>query len=295
MSLYISTTFSSDNSEIQPILNKLQERKIRFIEIGSTHIKNSSSRLKLYNNTKYIIHNYFPPRKKNFVLNIASEDEIIRENSINFIKNSINFCKKFHISHYTIHPGFLSEAKVETKKKGLRNFDLSFEPKYVSKKQRAKILEKTIKTIDYLYKIAKENKVHLMIENQGSKTSNSFVLFDTFEEIIKLKQAIGNKFLLNFNLAHALLANENLNRRVTFLKFYELADYFEVSEISKNLDSHLPITLNGGKVSQIFKKYRKLFAKKNLILEYRNIDFDTLLKSYHQIQGLLYPLSPKIK
>ena len=41
----------------------------------------------------FLIHNYFPPPKKNFILNLGSTNENIRLQSVNLCKGAINLCK----------------------------------------------------------------------------------------------------------------------------------------------------------------------------------------------------------
>ena len=279
MSLYVSTTYFGDGSQVEDALKDLEELKIKNIELGSNHSK-SNQKFKLSKNSNFIVHNYFPPQEKNFILNIASTSPQIRDKSIRFIKNTINWCQKNEVKYYTIHPGFFAEtisplgANVKR-----RNFDLKFDSKSIVNKNRKKILEETMNVIKELYNFA-DGKTQLLIENQGSITSDSFTLFDSYLELQKLKKTVGNRLKFNFNLAHAYLSGINLRNKKNIYFIFKNALFFEVSEVSGIYDSHLPVFIKRGIIGKLIYENRDLFRKKNLILEYRNIPSSDLKLSY---------------
>ena len=80
MTVYISTGGFSKVSADE-ISRKLIEEGIDTIELsGGIHSANVIKNLnKLKNKAKFQIHNYFPPPKIPFVLNLASEDKEIYE------------------------------------------------------------------------------------------------------------------------------------------------------------------------------------------------------------------------
>ena len=68
--IYLSTTFAKDNSKISDVLRICKQANITNIELGSNHVyeNNFKKIIKKYN-FNFIIHNYFPIPKKNFVVN----------------------------------------------------------------------------------------------------------------------------------------------------------------------------------------------------------------------------------
>ena len=56
---------------------------------------------------KYLVHNYFPPPKMDFMLNLASLNDDIYKQSIKHCKQAISVCKKIGSEKYGIHAGFL--------------------------------------------------------------------------------------------------------------------------------------------------------------------------------------------
>ena len=55
----------------------------------------------------YQLHNYFPPPPNHFVLNLASINKDIYNNSIKFAKKAISLSKKLGGTRYGIHAGYL--------------------------------------------------------------------------------------------------------------------------------------------------------------------------------------------
>lgn len=294
MAIYVSTTFLGDGSSVNDALKQLADRKIRHLEIGSNHSTVNIDQVKFWTNNIYIIHNYFPAIGEDFVLNLASDYEEIRKRSFFFIRNTIKICKKLGIKYYTIHLGFLGETSVLKNGQIDRNFDFKFK-KPSTKPNRKKVIDRTIKIIETLYQYASSNNVRLLVENEGSKTSSQFVVFDSVEELDMLKKGVGDKLKFNFNLAHATLAGIDLRKKNVFNHFYSTSEFFEVSEIDGVNDSHLPILTTKGKIGTFLKNYANLFKKSDIILEYRNIPISDLNKSYVFVKNLLNSASPIIK
>ena len=71
--------------------------------------KNLSSLISLDCNIS--IHNYLPYSKNSYVLNLASFDENVSNQSIAHVKKSINICSRFEIPQYAVHAGFLFDPK----------------------------------------------------------------------------------------------------------------------------------------------------------------------------------------
>jgi len=55
---------------------------------------------------EFVAHNYFLPRDDEFILNLASPDDALRERTIEYLKDAITFCDRYSIPRYTFHGGF---------------------------------------------------------------------------------------------------------------------------------------------------------------------------------------------
>lgn len=66
-------------------------------------------------NANFTIHNFFPPPKEPFMLNIAAKDEERRKQQVSFAKSSIEWCRKLDSPIYSLHFGFRTEVDEDTK------------------------------------------------------------------------------------------------------------------------------------------------------------------------------------
>ena len=113
--IYISSA-AVNSASIEDAVNKLAGIGIRNIELSggteySDNILKNLKHLKKKFSLNILIHNYFPPPKKDFVLNIASHNKITREKSIHFAKKSIDIAHELGIDFYTLHPGYTIEFR----------------------------------------------------------------------------------------------------------------------------------------------------------------------------------------
>ena len=173
-SIFVSTTFAKDNSKISEVLNICKRAKINNIELGSNHRyqKNFKEIIKKYN-FNYIVHNYFPIPKKNFVVNIASSNKKIRNLSLKHIKKAILFCKATNSSLYTFHPGFLNDPISASRSKS--NYDFIWEEKKI-KKNYELAYKQMIVSLNEIVRFAKKQKVKIAIETEGSYKKRNYLL-----------------------------------------------------------------------------------------------------------------------
>ena len=128
-----------------------------------------------------------------------------------------------------------------------------------------------------------DGKVQLLIENQGSKTSKDVTIFDSLVELQLLKKSVGKNLKFNFNLAHAILSGIEINRVDIFNYIYKNSPFFEVSEIKRIYDSHLPVFPRYGVIGNLLSSKKTMLKNRNLILEFRNIKTTDLKKSFDQV------------
>lgn len=117
--IYISSA-AVKSSSIENSVKKLARIGIRNIALsgGTSYSDNILKKLKDLKkefSLNILIHNYFPPSKKDFVLNIASNNKVTRLKSINFVKKSINLARDLEIDWYTLHPGYAIELHTAQK------------------------------------------------------------------------------------------------------------------------------------------------------------------------------------
>ena len=111
--IYISSS-AVNSTSIEDVISKLAGIGIRHIELsgGTSYTDNILKKLKDLKEEfflKFLMHNYFPPSREDFVLNIASNDQSTRLKSIHFVKKSVDLASNLEIDFYTSHPGYTTE------------------------------------------------------------------------------------------------------------------------------------------------------------------------------------------
>ncbi len=110
MKLYVSTSALEKPFHLDEVLNKYKKIGIRCVELGSSHVytEHINGIIERYKeDMEFLVHNYFPPHKEAFALNLASQNNNIREQSIEHAKNAIDLCKAIDSPIYSIHAGML--------------------------------------------------------------------------------------------------------------------------------------------------------------------------------------------
>jgi len=82
---------------------------IRHIELSSGLAYSSeilSEVLSVRKEFHFLVHNYFPPAEKPFLLNLASGNDSIRQSSLAFCRQALNFSAQIGSPLYSVHCGF---------------------------------------------------------------------------------------------------------------------------------------------------------------------------------------------
>ena len=109
MAIYISTGGFKKLSAAKTI-KKFSKIGIKDIELsGGKYEPDLLKKLKKFNQFNLKAHNYFPPPKEPFVLNLASMDKKIYKKSENLILNAVRFSKEIKSNFYSFHAGFLCD------------------------------------------------------------------------------------------------------------------------------------------------------------------------------------------
>lgn len=95
---------------IGQIFKGLADAGVQNIELNGTNgydsdIENTLEEFKERYNLKFLIHNYFPPPKDAFVLNLASLDKDILHQTIIHAKRAVRLAGKLKIPVYSVHAG----------------------------------------------------------------------------------------------------------------------------------------------------------------------------------------------
>ncbi|MCP4268651.1 MAG: TIM barrel protein [Candidatus Brocadiaceae bacterium] len=152
-----------------------------------TNLENDLLELQAKYGLSFICHNYFPPPKEHFILNLASLDKEIFEKSLHYYKNAMELACRLGSRIFSIHAGFLMDFQVSELGKKLNHYKLF---------NREKAIEQFCKGYRVLKLIAEDLEVKLHLENnvfsqdnfETYSGCNPFLLthYDEFEVLNKL-------------------------------------------------------------------------------------------------------------
>lgn len=169
--VYISTGFFKKKKPLT-ILNYFKKNNISDIEFsGGCYLDTNDIKkfIEKSNNINARIHNYFPPPKKSFVINLASQNSVILKKSLNQIKKSIILSKKINGKFFSFHAGFRIDPGVKKIGKKFNKVELF---------NKKKCEQTFLNSIKNLYNFAKKNNIKLLIENNVITKKN----LDQFKE-----------------------------------------------------------------------------------------------------------------
>ncbi len=290
MNTFLSTTFMPDNSSLYEALRNCISIGINSIEIGSNHSYQSEYDYLLELNLNFLVHNYFPVPKKSFVLNIASQDKQIREQSIKHIELAIDMCSKLDAKLYTFHPGFLTDPNGSNLSNN--NYDFQWIDKNLINTNYEKARNNMYSAFDHIITIANKRKIKLAIETEGSFHKKEHILMQKPEEFQDFISRYNyNDLGINLNIGHLNLAANAFNfKKVDFVNLVE--DYIVAMELSHNdgkEDQHLPLKEKGWYwdfVNDIrFKNAYKILELRNIPISKIKQNLDLIKKKTNEISS----------
>ena len=274
--IYISTSCVK-HKKIKDSVQELAENGFQNIELsGGTefyeNFENDLMELKGKYNLNYRCHNYFPPPKKPFVLNLASLNDETFQMSFDHLKNVVALSSRLGADKFAFHAGFFIDIKLSEIGKKLSRDNLFDEKKSVERFCSA-------------YDIVKEQakNVSLFIENNVfSKTNaetydgeNPFMMTN-FNEYKSLKEKIDFNLLLD--VAHLKVSAKTLglNWESEFENMMSVSSYIHVSDNDSFHDLNSQLTKNSSLLSMLKQSDTK---NKDFTLEIYD-EMNAIKKSY---------------
>lgn len=274
--IYVSTgAFKSRN--LAEILDIAASNNITNIEISSG-LAYSDEPIKLLrgykNKLKFLIHNYFPPYKENFLLNLSSSNEENIKKTLNLCNTAIDCCSELGSEFYSVHCGFAFDS------------DGSYlgDPRQMSLKRIS--LEGTkkifVENVRALAEYAKQNGVKLAIENNCLPKyalvngRNETCLGTTKLELRELIDKVdsSNLYIL-FDLGHNKVNSNSLGTDAA-----DIIDEFKNELIAYHLSENDGLTDNNIKITRDseFIKHPEWLKNKYSILEVYNLNPEEILE-----------------
>lgn len=289
MPIFVSTTFINNGSSVIEAVDLLASKNIFNIELGSIHCFEKDIEDKLMDikdDFNFLMHNFFPPSKERFILNIASTDNSVRNRSLSFIKKSIDFALKIDTRIYTIHPGFLVDPIGESKKS--INYDFDFgDTGSLNFLQYNEYFKRFIESVNIIDDYIAEKNIKVAIETQGSFNKKDFMFFDKANDYCSFcRKNNSEKIGINLNLGHLNLASQawgfDKNRVIEILGSKLIA--VEISHNEGKEDEHRSLKANTW-YTAILKN--EVFSQIPVIFEGRGLKIDKVLESYDLLVDIL--------
>ncbi len=251
---------------IKTVIERLAENGIYNIELsGGTKyydgLIDDIFSLKEKYQLNLLIHNYFPPPKEDFVLNLASLNREIWEKSLNFFKKSIQLAIDLNSPVYGLHAGFFFDPSAKEIGKKISKQNLYNKEEGIKKFVEAYGLLKN----EYGKKIKLyiENNV-VSYENLQTFIENPFMLC-TFKDYQDLKQQLDFNVLFDIGHLHVSSNTLNLDFEQEFHKFIHMSDYIHLSDNDGKRDQHKILNKDG----QIYTLIKNIdFTSKIVSLEF---------------------------
>ena len=206
--IYVSSSCVKNN-KIKDSVQELAGNGFKNIELsgGTEYYENFETdllELKDKYNLNYRCHNYFPPPKKPFVINLASLNDEVFQMTFNHLKKVISLSERLGANKFAFHAGFFVDIRLGEIGKKLSRDDLFDKEKSIERFCSA-----------YMMLKSQAKNVSLFIENNVYSKTNAEVykgenplMMTNFSDYRSLKEKIDFNLLLD--VAHLKVSTKTL-------------------------------------------------------------------------------------
>lgn len=233
-------------------------------------------------NLNYLCHNYFPPPQKNFVLNLASMDSQIYQESLSHLHKLIQLSSRLGAEQLGFHAGFFLNIKANELGKIITTENIE---------DPALSTEQFCNAYRILDDYAAQFGVRLYVENNVYALSNA-QRYD-FKEVFMLTgfegyQALNSKidFQPLVDLAHLKVSSKVMKKdfQAEAAQFLQVSDYIHVSD--NDGDSDLNWSLQKDSDIYFALQNQKLHDKTITLEIYQPLE--KIQESYALLEGLCH-------
>lgn len=237
MSIYISSACITE-SDLGKNLSELSRMGYPHVELtgGIAYLEEVSPEIQKFLATpghKFQFHNYSPPPRQGFVLNLSSLDPETFDRSLEHARKTLELTKAMRLEKYAVHAGFFIPIEMNELGKTIKKRALY---------DKTEAYKKFVSTVNTLYEQEPER---LYIENNVVSAANfkeygeNPFMLTCAQEYFELKAAVpGLKLLLD--LAHLKVSCHTLglNFEEEARTLCELTDYIHISDNNGLADSN---------------------------------------------------------
>ena len=281
--IYVSSSCSKQK-KIGTAIRELAEHGFQNIELsGGTEYyegyEDDIFDLKEKYKLNFLVHNYFPPPKDDFVLNLASWDDAIFGRSLEQLRRSIRLVHLLGADKFGFHAGFYVDISVEEIGKAISASNLSnTKQAYERFCNGFNLIKSESKEVE----IYIENNVYSKINYDIYGLQNPLMLTSP-AEYKELQQHID--FILLLDIAHLYVSSQTLGFDFdSHLDQMTMeTEYIHLSDNDGYHDQNAAFTSNSKLLNKIKKKY---LSNKTITLEIYT-GLDSLRKSFDRIADLV--------
>ena len=217
-------------------------------------------------------HNYFPPPKKKFVINLASKDKKIVSMSLKQIKKSILLTKQMKGKYFSFHAGFRIDPDAKSLGRKFKFYKL------LERSAALRIFKKNLLKVN---KYAKKKKLKILVENNVITKKNLYLFKDNPllltnpKEITNFFKQLPQDIGLLLDVGHLKVSSksENFDLKDAIMKLNKLTKGYHLSENNSFADQNKPF---------VKKVWFYKYLKKNL--DYYTIEAYT--KNINQLRKI---------
>ena len=281
--IYVSSACSRKDTIFNAV-KELAEQGFSNIELtGGTRYyegyEEDLSILKERYNLHFLLHNYFPPPKTDFVVNLASLDDQIYRQSLDHLKKSIKLSQKLNLAKFGFHAGFfidippqniggkIAQRQIRDRAQAMNRFCEG----YALLQQEAEGMELYI-----------ENNVYSFSNYSVYQERPPFMLLCE-KDMTELKERINFKLLLDVGHLFVTSRTLKLDFHKEFHAIAAMSDYIHVSDNDGLHDTNQGIDPEG----EIFELLGQIDLHDKIITLEIYESPDTILESLNLLNLLI--------
>lgn len=263
MSIYVSTACLPGTAPLTQQLDEYGKAGLFQVELGAgvEICANDLDILAKRSEQKFLIHNYFPPPRDPFVLNLASGDAGTRRRSLYFVTEGLSLAACLGAPFYSVHAGFITDPTSF----GTTSFIF---PMPASPREAQRAMDRFAMTLERALDHAQRVGLQLLVENNVcSADLRGKLLLQTADEFLALFRLLPEPQLgILLDTGHLNVSAQTCGfDRLAFIE--QVAPYVRAFHIHDNdgiADTHQPIP-SGSWVLDVLR--RPEFATLPIVVE----------------------------
>lgn len=281
--IYISSSCMK-NKTIKESVQELVNNGFKNIELsGGTEyydgFEDDLLELKEKYDLNYVCHNYFPPPKEHFVLNLASLDDEVYNKTFEHLKNAIALSKKLGAKRFGFHAGFFIDIKVSEIGKKISKIKL-----FDKKKSIKRFCDgfRELQSFADTLELYVENNVYSFTNAKTYENDNLFMLTNS-SEFKELQNLIDFNLLLD--VAHLKVSSKTLglNFEDELSYLIDKTDYLHISDNDALHDLNNKL-VEDSKLINLLRKQD--LENKDFTLEIYT-DMDAIKETYYLLEEVI--------